>query len=487
MTQNDNEPDTQNDHISERIVVDNEGRVVLRFRWKRLLKVLAILGLAIGSYFLPLSGLTVDSRLCLMIFVGAAGLWVTEAIPPFATAIMVIVLSIYLLGSPGGPLTVDTGGVVHNYQIYLNPIASPTLVLFFGGFILAIAATKHGFDIRLAKAFLKPFGTHPKMVLLGVICITALFSMFMSNTATTAMMIAIVTPLFMHFKGRDPFRKALVLAIPFAANIGGIGTIIGTPPNAVAASVLGELGHPISFFSWMMIGVPLAIVLLFILWVILIKVYKPREDHFEILFPDNLELTWDLVLVTATFVVTVCLWLTEPLHNIPSGVVALIPIMVFSLFHIITRDDLKKVEWNVLILIAGGMTLGVAMKSSGLSVVFIKIITALGLSPLVLLIALIVFSIMLSNFMSNTSAANLLIPIVTSLSFISPVVGAIGVAFACSFAMSLPISTPPNAIAFATNEVETKDMIKYGSLVSLVGLILMIGILLVYTVTVGLT
>jgi len=479
MTQSDNVQDSQFEHIPERIVIDKEGRVVLRFRWKRLLKVIAIIGLALGSYFLPLSGLTVDSRLCLMIFVGAAGLWITEAIPPFATAIMVIVMSIYLLGRPGGPLTLEAGGLVHNYQIFLNPIASPTLVLFFGGFILAIAASKHGFDVRLAKAFLKPFGTHPKMVLLGVICITALFSMFMSNTATTAMMIAILTPLFMHFEGRDPFRKALVLSIPFAANIGGIGTIIGTPPNAVAASVLGELGHPVSFFSWMLVGVPVAIVLLFLLWIILIKVFKPREDHFEILFPDNLELTWDLVLVIATFTVTVGLWLTQPLHNIPSGVVALIPIMVFSLFRIITRNDLKKVEWDVLILIAGGMTLGVAMKSSGLSDVLINIITASGMSPLVILIALMVFSIMLSNFMSNTSAANLLIPIVTSFSFISPIIGAIGVAFACSLAMSLPISTPPNAIAFATHEVETKDMAKYGSLVSLIGIILLIIILLV--------
>lgn len=487
MGQNADRPKSQDEHIPERIVIDKEGRVVLRFRWKRLLKVLVVLGLAIGSYFLPLADLTVASRLCLMIFVGAAGLWVTEAIPPFATAIMVIVMSIYLLGNPGDPLSPDSGGLGNSYQIFLNPISSPILVLFFGGFIMAIAASKHGFDVRLARAFLKPFGTHPKMVLLGVIIITALFSMFMSNTATTVMMVAILAPLYMHFEGRDPFRKALVLAIPFAANIGGIGTIIGTPPNAVAASVLGELGHPITFFSWMLIGVPVAIVLLFLLWIILIKVFKPREDHFEILFPENLELTWDLVLVVATFTVTVSLWLTQPLHKIPSGVVALIPIMVFSIFRIITRNDLKKVEWNVLILIAGGMTLGVAMKSSGLSDVFIKIITASGLSPILLLIALIVFSVIISNFMSNTSAANLLIPIVTSFSFFSPMIGAVCVAFACSLAMSLPISTPPNAIAFATNEIETKDMVKYGSAVSFVGVLLMIAILLIVANTMGLT
>lgn len=460
--------------MSERIEVDETGRIVLRVNWKKAVKVVVILALAAGSYFLPLPGLTTGSRLCLMIFVGAAGLWVTEAISPFATAIMVIVMSIYLLGWPGGPLQFDTSSLEHSYRVFLNPISSPILVLFFGGFILAIAASKHGLDVRLAKAFLKPFGTHPKMVLLGVIMITALFSMFMSNTATTAMMVAILTPLFMHFEGRDPFKKALVLSVPFAANIGGVGTIIGTPPNAVAASVLGQLGHPVSFFSWMLIGVPLAVVMLLLLWVMLIKFLKPREDHFEMLFPESLELTWDLVVVVATFVATVGLWLTEPLHGIPSGIVALVPIMVFSAFGIINRSDLKRIDWDVLILIAGGLTLGVAMKSSGLSDVMVGIITAGGMSPVALLVALIVFSVVISNFMSNTSAANLLIPIVTSLGVISPVIGAIGVAFACSFAMSLPISTPPNAIAFATHMIDTGDMARYGSMISMAGVVLLI-------------
>jgi len=398
----------------------------------------------------------------------------TEAIPPFATATMVIVLSIYLLGWPGGPLGLDKASVDHSYRIFLNPIASPVLVLFFGGLLMAIAAAKHGFDVRLAKAFLKPFGTHPKMVLLGVIMITGLFSMFMSNTATTAMMIVLLTPLFQHFEGRDPFKKALVLAVPFAANIGGIGTIIGTPPNAVAASVLGEMGHAVSFFGWMIIGVPLAIVLLLVLWLLLVKVFNPRSDHFEVLFPKTLELTWDLVVVVTTFIVTVSLWLTQSLHGIPSGVVALLPVVVFTVFGIITREDLKKIEWNILILIAGGMTLGVAMKYSGLSDVFVGSITSAGLSPTVLLVVLIGFSIVISNFMSNTAAANLLIPIVTSLGVISPVTGAIAVAFACSLAMSLPISTPPNAIAFATHTVTTRDMIRYGTVVSLIGVVFLL-------------
>ena len=156
------------------------------------------------------------------------------------------------------------------------------------------------------------------------------------------MMIAILAPLFRHFEGRDPFKKALVLAVPFAANIGGMGTIIGTPPNAVAASVLGQIGHPVTFIGWMLIAVPIVIIMLLVLWFLVIKIFKPRTDHFEMLFPENLVLTWDLVIVVMTFSLTVFLWLTGPLFNIPSAVVALLPIMIFTMFGIIGREDLKK-------------------------------------------------------------------------------------------------------------------------------------------------
>ena len=460
--------------MAEPIQFDPEGRIVLKLNWRRSLQVLIILGLAVAGYFAPIPELTPASRVSFMIFIGAAGLWVTEAIPPFATAIAVIVLNIYLLGKPGVPL----GFEATDYQVFLNPMASPILALFFGGFILSIAATKHGFDVRLAKAFIKPFGTHPNMVLLGIILTTAVFSMFMSNTATTAMMIAILGPLLSQFEGRTPFKRALVLSVPFAANVGGIGTIIGTPPNAVAASVLGGLDNPISFLEWMVFGVPLALVLLVGLWGLLVLVFRPSRERFELLFPDPLDVTWDLVIVVVTFAVTVLLWLTEPLHGIPSGVVALLPVMVFTMFQIIDRQDLKSLDWDVLILVAGGMALGVSMTRTGLSGILVGQISDLGLGPMVLLVTIAGASILLSNFMSNTSAANLMIPIVTSFAMLSPRLGAVTVAFACSLAMSLPISTPPNAIAFATREITTQELARYGTIVSALGFVIVLGLLL---------
>lgn len=460
--------------MSREINIDSDGNLVLKIKFKPIIKLLIVAALAIASGYLPLEGLTDASRICMMLFVAAAGLWITEAIPPFATGLLVIVLSVYLLGQPGGPLGLEHTGISNSYQIFLNPISSPVLVLFFGGFILALAATKHGLDIRLAKAFIKPFGTKPSMVLLGVILTTAIFSMFMSNTATTAMMIAIMTPLFAHFEGRDPFKKALVLAVPFAANIGGMGTIIGTPPNAVAASVLQKIGYEMSFLKWMIIAVPIVIVLLFLLWVILLKVFKPRSEKFEILFPENLNLTWDLVIVVITFVITVSLWLLQPIIKLPTAMVALIPILIFPVFGIIGREDLKKIEWHVLIMVAGGLTLGVAMKETGLSELVVNYIYMLHFTPEMMIIALVVLALLMSNFMSHTAAANIILPIVTSMAMISPALGAMTVALACSLAMSLPISTPPNAIAFATQAISSKELARYGTLLSILGVIVML-------------
>jgi len=465
--------------MPEPIQIDEQGNIIVRINWKRMLKVIVILLLSWGGYYLPIPGLTDASRICLMIFIGAAGFWVTEAIPPFATAILVVVLNIYLLGQPGGPLGLSASGVSESYRVFLNPIASPVLVLFFGGFIMAIAATKHGFDLKLAKAFIKPFGTKPHMVLLGVILTTALFSMFMSNTATTAMMFAIFSQLFKHFEERDAFKKALILAIPFSANIGGIGTIIGTPPNAVAASVLNELGYSISFVKWMFFGVPVVVVMLAALWFLLMRSFKPKKKQFEILFPEATEMTWDLLMTMGTFSITVLLWITEPLHGIPAAVVALLPIMIFTMFSIIDRNDLKKIEWDVLILVAGGLTLGISMKLSGLSDALVNQIAWENLGLILILILISVVTILISNFMSHTSAANLLIPIATSISVLSPVIGAVVVALSASLAMSLPISTPPNAIAFSTRTVDTREMARTGTIVSSIGIFVILALALV--------
>jgi solute carrier family 13 (sodium-dependent dicarboxylate transporter), member 2/3/5 len=447
--------------------IDEKGNNSSQFNRKATVKVFIIIFLAILSRFLPLPGLSENpaAQISMMIFVAAAGLWITEAIPPFATAIMVIVLHVFLIGIRARTLGLDI-----TPQVFLNPVANLTMVLFFGGFIMALAASKHGLDIRLARAFIKPFGTRPSMLLLGIMITTALFSMFISNTATTAMMIAILAPVFHQFERGEKFLKALILAVPFSANIGGMGTIIGTPPNAVAAMLLGQKGIPVSFYGWMMIGVPLVIILLFLLWLVLITFFKPSQKRFEIHFPESPKMTWNLWIISITFALTVSLWLTEGLHGISSGVVAMLPVLVFTMLGIITAADLQKIEWHVLALLAGGMVLGVALNTTKLSLILVESLPLEVMAPIVLLAAMVGITLLLSNFMSNTAAANLLIPIVLTITLISPTLSAVAVALAASLAMSLPISTPPNAIAYATGSISTQDMAKIGTLISILGI-----------------
>ncbi len=426
-------------------------------------KVAVILALALAAQALAPESLDRPARTCLAIFVGAAGLWITEAIPAFATAVAVIVASIYLLGDP-------VGGSAASYQAFLDPFASPVLVLFFGGFVLEAGATKHGLSHRLARRFIQPFGTRPAMVLLGAIVTTGVFSMFMSNTATAAMMLAIMAPVLARVAEDDPFRRALALSVPFAANLGGMGTVVGTPPNAVAVTNLAAVGERVSFAGWLAFGAPLVAVMLLLLWGILLLMFRPRTGRFEVLFPEPLPVTPDLVVVTGTFGLTVALWMTEALHGIPAALAALIPVVAFTAMGILDREDLKRLDWDVLILIAGGMALGEAMKATGLSAALASGIGGAARTPALAVAALALCGVFLSNFMSNTSAANLLVPIAISLSPGAPRAGAVLVALAVSMAMSLPIATPPNALACATRAFPASDMMRAGAVVSVAGL-----------------
>ena len=216
-----------------------------------------------------------------------------------------------------------------------------------------------------------------------------------------------------------------------------MGTIIGTPPNAVAAVILADRGHPVSFLTWMMLAIPLVLLLLLVMWRVLILLFKPRQERFELIFPEPIELTWDLLMVSGTFTITVLLWMTEPLHHIPAAVVALIPVLLFPMFGIIDREDLKKVEWHVLILLAGGLTLGVGMKHTGLADLLVAHLPFGGMSPILLICLIVPLTILISNFMSHTAAANLIIPIVATIAILPPHFGTICSRF-CSFTCDEP-------------------------------------------------
>ena len=220
---------------------------------------------------------------------------VLEPIPIFATSVLLIGLELLLISDKGPIWFRDLGkmeemGKLLPYQDILSTFASPIIMLFLGGFFLAMAATKYHLDVNLARVFLRPFGESPKFVMLGMMVITAVFSMFMSNTATTALMITIVTPVLRLFPNDDLGRMALVLCIPLAANIGGIGTPIGSPPNAVAMKYLvGE--QAISFGGWMTFGVPFSISLLAIAWILLVTLLPSKKERIKLIIESEFRRT----------------------------------------------------------------------------------------------------------------------------------------------------------------------------------------------------
>lgn len=366
--------------------------------------------------------------------------------------------------------------------------ADPIIILFLGGFFLAAAATKYRLDINLAKVLLKPFGTNPKYVMLGLMVVTALFSMFMSNTATAAMMLAILGPVLALFKPDDRGRAAFALCIPVAANIGGIGTPIGTPPNAIALKAMGDMGLNISFGKWMLFGVPFVIVMLLVGWIILVKMFPIKEKSIKLEVGGAFLKTPKAIIVYVTFIVTVLLWmLGSGVHGLDSNTIAIIPIAVFSVTQVITKEDLKKMSWDVLWLVAGGFALGVALEQTGLAKDLINAIPFATWDPMMLMIGAGCICLFMATFMSHTATASLLMPIlaavagamVSSGSMDNP--GAIGllvaIAFASSLGMALPISTPPNALAYATGLVESKGMAISGTILCLLGLVLTIVVM----------
>jgi sodium-dependent dicarboxylate transporter 2/3/5 len=413
------------------------------------------------------------------IFVVAALLWVTEALPLFATALLVVGLEILLLANPGQWAGLGfERAPTPSYREFLAPAADPILVLFFGGFLLARACVKEGVDRALAGLVLRVFQGRPGLVMLGLMIVTALFSMWMSNTAATAMMITLVAPMVAQIPDGDPIRKGIVLAVPFAANIGGMGTPIASPPNAVAVGFLSSAGYEVSFLQWMLIAVPLTVGMLGVAWGVLWWLYPPRTGGLT-LRAERRPLGGRGLFVLAVLLVTVGLWLTDRWHGLPTAVVALLPAIAFTATGVLGQTDVDSLEWDILILIGGGIALGAGMQKTGLDQIVVQAVPLGG--PFVL-IGLVGATVLVSTFMSNTAAANLLIPIGVSLvlgaagsSGPGPIQIGLSIALAASLSMALPVSTPPNAIAYASGELETADFVRAGGLLGGLAVVLIVA------------
>lgn len=456
--------------------------------------ILTVIVWNLPSTFFGIDGLTTVQQRVIAIFVMAVMLWLTEAIPAWATSVTIIFVLLFFVSNSSFKFMQGSEG---QYGQLLDSVgimacfADPTIILFLGGFILAIAATKSGLDVWMAKVMIKPFGKKSENVLLGFMLITGIFSMFISNTATAAMMLTFLTPVFKALPANGKGRIALTMAIPIGANLGGMGTPIGTPPNAFAYKVLNDptgMNLDISFGHWMAVMVPLVIVLLIIAWFLLRKLFPFSQKTIELHIEGDVKHNWRSVVVGATFFVTILLWIFGKQIGINANTVAMLPIAVFAFSGVISAKDLQQIDWGVIWMVAGGFALGLAMNGTGLAKVAVESIPFGSWSPIVILIISGLVCYFLSNFISNTATAALLIPILSvvcsgmgdKLNIIGgdPTI-LVGIAVAASAAMSLPISTPPNAIAYSTGLINQKDMAKTGITVGVITLALGFSMLIV--------
>jgi len=453
------------------------------------LLVTVLLWIAPTSCF-GIDGLTATQQRTIAIFAFAALMWIFEIVPNWVTSLIVIVGSLLTISNKSLAFMMQTGddSVFVPFKTIMASFADPVVMLFMGGFVLAIVASKYGMDVTMARILLKPFGKKPQFVLLGVLIVISIFSMFMSNTATAAMFLAFLAPVFASLPDADKKGKVgIALAIPIAANVGGIGTPIGTPPNATAVGILSNNGIEVGFADWAVRMIPFVIVMILLAWVLLMAMYpfKSKEIVLEIK-KNNQKKTWKTYVAWITFLGTILLWMTEKLTGLNANVVALIPLAVYTATGVFTKEDIKEINWSVLWLVAGGFALGYALEGTGLAKTLVTSIDFNAMSIVVVFVVAGLICYFLSNFISNSATAALLIPIMVAMgkgllasdnaNAFQAMGGqhalAIFVAVCASLAMLLPISTPPNAIASSTGLVETKDMAKVGIIVGIVGLVL---------------
>ncbi|MBV2129776.1 SLC13 family permease [Arsukibacterium indicum] len=410
--------------------------------------------------------------------------WITESVPIPATSLLPIVVVPLL--------NLDSVANV------TAPYADPLIFLFLGGFILSIAMERWNLHKRIALLTMLAVGTKPSQQIGGMMLVTAFLSMWMSNTATAVMMLPIALSIIgMQDNISEKFAKAMLLAIAYAASIGGIATIIGTPPNALLAGYLrNQYQLEVGFAQWMLLGVPVAVVMLLGAW------YWLSQCHFR--FGDNeIQVSRQLYLdklkalgpmqraekiVLAVFLLAACLWVFKtwlvsltglPLNDTLTAVFCasllfIIPVNFASGQRVLTWEDCASLPWGILILFGGGLTLAAQIQQSGLADFIASQVSALGTINLLLLIALVTtIIIFLTEVTSNTATAAaflpLLGPVAVSLDTNASML-VIPAAIAASCAFMMPVATPPNAIVFGSGKLKIADMVKAGLVLNILAI-----------------
>lgn len=453
--------------------------------------------------------LEAPARLVLGLAIWMAIWWVSEPVPLAATSLL-----------PAGLL--PALGVATAREA-VAPYANELVFLFLGGFFLAAALERWNAHARIAYGLIAAIGFSSRRIVLGVMVATGFISMWISNTATAAMMYPIVLAIIPLFSGQDRdahhTRTALLLGMAYAASIGGMGTLLGTPPNLILAGAARELaGQDVSFLSFLAFGVPLVVLLLPICWALLVFVLFPSravldagasgvlQDRRKALGP----LRGGELATLTVFVLMALAWLNRERKEIGDltipGLVDISPrltdatigilgaLLLFvipardtdgSTRPLLTWDEARTIPWDVLLLFGGGLSLAAAMESTGLAKWLGEHLTALGgLPPLALYLGLALFVLLLSELASNTAVATMMMPIAATLATAvgqPPLLLMLVTAFAASTGFALPVATPPNTIVFGSGRVRVRDMARAGIALDLIAVSLIVVVLaLVY-------
>ncbi|MCA9041152.1 MAG: DASS family sodium-coupled anion symporter [Planctomycetaceae bacterium] len=435
------------------------------------------------AYVIPEStGLKDDARCALFILVFAASLWISDAIPAFAVGILIIGLQIALLGKPGGVFAQTS----HDWERFVVVLGHPLIWLFFGGFVLAAGMSKTSLDYMLANRLILRKNTTPTSLLISVLGTTFLLSMFISNTATAAMILAMLRPIWAKPK-TGKYVTGLVLVVSLGANLGGMGSLIGTPPNAIAVGSLEKMPEPISipFLEWMVLGLPPALLMIVLLTFYLKRQYIGNEISISTILEQMTVPTtsgtltdtdheirsvarWQRVTVMGTSLVTIALWMTGQWHGLPTAVVSFVPIVVFTTSGVLTNKDVRSLQYDVLFLLAGGLALGETITMTGLSGWLVEHLPTDSIGSFWLVLLLGYTTVLFSNFMSNTAGANILVPLGITLNPGMELETAVVIALCASAAMCLPVATPPNAMVYSTEKCSSRDFLKLGLILGLI-------------------
>ena len=448
------------------------------------------IGLLVGivafvvPFFIDIPNLAEPGERMLSILLLAIVFWVTEAVPLTATAVLIILLEVLLIsteafGDPFGA-NPELADQALTSADYFATLANPVIILFLGGFIIADGAGKFGLDRNIASLMLRPFAGSARGTVAGVMAITSLLSFFMSNTATTATMFAIIIPVLGAIDN-PKVRTGITLAIPVSANVGGVATPVSTPANAIAVAALAERGYHMTFIHWLAMALPFIVVMLFAAWLLICVLFIPRGSELTL----EMETRWNTnshavgyYIIAAT---TIALWMTEPWHGIAASTVGFFPVVALYCLRIIDGNDIKRLDWPIFWLVAGGIALGSGVGATGLDQWILGSIDWNALTATAVLALLCLVTFLFSNIMSNSASANLMVPIAITLAYSLPdssiVTVGVAVALSASMGMSLPISTPPNTIAYSTGEVSVKDMAKICGTIGIVSTALVIFVM----------